>query len=78
MTQKRIARAMSEETVQAMQADRDAGVLLREIAKKYGVSIGSVNNHTSPAPREYDDARKADWPEWVMWDALHRKYGKKS
>jgi hypothetical protein len=58
----------------AMQVDRDSGMTVRAIAKKYGTSAATVSNNTEGfrAPSERD---KKNWPEWKQWDELHRKYG---
>lgn len=68
---------ISEETRQAMQADRDAGIPLAQIAGKYGISMAALCNYTEPAPTGSDYRQKAAWPEWKEWDALHEKYGKR-
>lgn len=68
---------LSEETIQSMQSDRDAGIPLAQIAQKYGITPSAVQYHTKSAPREYKCTGKADWPEWKLWDALNKRYGKK-
>lgn len=69
---------LTDETIQAMQTARDAGVPLAKIAEKYGITTSTVQYHTKSAPREYKCTGKADWPEWKLWDALNKRYGRKS
>lgn len=69
---------LTNETIQAMQADRDAGMLINKIAEKYGVSPFIAAYRTVPAPKEPDQKWKATWPEWKEWDVLHERYGRKA
>ena len=63
-----------------MQIDRDAGMTLEALSKKYGVTKKVVCNKTRNNKGELgDDAyyKKREWPEWDEWRILHAKYGKK-
>ena len=59
--------------------DREAGMKLKQIADKYGVSIGYVSKATSAvaAKKETDLSNKDHWPEWVLWRNLNKRYGRK-
>lgn len=74
---KRQAR-VSEETIQSMQSDRDAGIPLAKIAQKYGITPSAVQYHTKSKPKEYNGTSKSGWPEWKLWDALNKRYGRKT
>lgn len=68
---------VTEEIRQAMQADRDTGMTILEIARKYGVSGATVAKHTVGSDHDSNIENKASWPEWKQWDILNRKYGRK-
>lgn len=62
-----------------MQADRDAGMTINEICKKYGVSVSTVESNTYSAKEKDEvDPQKASWKEWDQWRILHEKYGSKN
>ena len=64
-----------------MQQDREAGMSVKEIAEKYGVSQGRASELTAKVPAsEVDESTargKEHWPEWELWRNLNKRYGKK-
>ena len=70
------ARKLTPEEVEEMQRLRDEGVKLKDIAKDFDVCTNTVHERT--IPREDPNWRKkANWPEWKLWENLHRRYGKR-
>ena len=64
-----------------MQEDRDAGMSLSQLSKKYGLSKGRVSTLTHPA-NAYEEIielpqKKANWSLWDEWRILNKKYGKR-
>lgn len=64
-----------------MQIDRDAGMTIDELSKKYGVTrkviCNATRNNKGELAEDYAYYKKRDWPEWDEWRKLHAKYGKK-
>ena len=70
---------LTPDKVKETQRLRDAGIPSKEIAERFGISEALVSVKTSPKePEEYNWQKKANWPEWSLWDNLHRRYGKKT
>lgn len=64
-----------------MQQDREAGMSVKEIAEKYGVSQGRASELTAkeqaPEVDECTARGKEHWPEWELWRNLNKRYGKR-
>lgn len=70
---------LTPEDVKEMQRLREEGVMVKDIAEKFGVSEATVSSRTkSKVPERGCDLKsKAHWPEWELWRNLHKRYGKR-
>ena len=71
---------LTPEDVTEMQRLRDTGSSLKEIAERFEVSKCAVSRMTHAPDYEFSaDAmrKRANWPEWILWDNMHKRYGKR-
>lgn len=59
---------ISEETKKKIIRESEEGTSVEKIAEKYGIRKETVY--------KYLKEDKETWPEWELWEALHRKYGR--
>ena len=83
MVEEKIMEVKTSERNKQMQQDREAGMSIKEIAEKYGVSEARVSTLTQGvktiALKPISKKRgKESWPEWELWRNLNKRYGKKA
>ena len=70
--------ATNAERDRQMKLDRESGMSLSQLAKKYGISESRISMITSTVPEESNPKSKDYWPEWELWRNLNKRYGSKN